>query len=276
MITLRTTNTHPIVIDMEMKSPSIYLDHCVISDLARRREVGDTVRDLLFGKNGTLCLSAAHLIETYGLGFGPTFRNIKDYLSTFENRFIILDYDPNSVIKKEREWREGMPFPAYHTDIISEIIDRWDGITIISAGLLLDGLEENRELGDKFKKFHTRQKKELFELFNYTRQAYREDRDVKRNLDRKICPDPYIDGTTAYLECTLRRECVKTNDNFQPQDGLDLFHSIVSVSYCDFVILDKKWTRRLREIDLPDKAAKVFSTIEIQEFCEDLGIFDVD
>ncbi len=40
----------------------------------------------------------------------------------------------------------------------------------------------------------------------------------------------------------LTRECVRTNEHFNPSDGLDFYHAVqvVSISYCTHVVLDKK------------------------------------
>lgn len=60
--------------------------------------------------------------------------------------------------------------------------------------------------------------------------------------------------------------CVVTNEAFTESDGLAFHHCVVSVAYCDFVVLDQKWTRRCRAIPLPAEAARVFSIVELDEF----------
>jgi hypothetical protein len=47
----------------------------------------------------------------------------------------------------------------------------------------------------------------------------------------------------------------------------------VTCPYSDFAVFDKKWTRRLRDIDLPKDAAKVFSITELDQFLEALMQF---
>jgi hypothetical protein len=43
-----------------------------------------------------------------------------------------------------------------------------------------------------------------------------------------------------------------------------------STAYADFVVLDKKWARRLRYINLPPETAKIYSITEVANFLNDL------
>jgi hypothetical protein len=63
------------------------------------------------------------------------------------------------------------------------------------------------------------------------------------------------------------RRTITTNEVFTEQDTLDLHHSVVSLAYCDFVVLDTKWTRRCREeVALPREVATVYGILELEAF----------
>ncbi len=62
----------------------------------------------------------------------------------------------------------------------------------------------------------------------------------------------------------LTRECVRTNEQFNLSDGFDFHHAVVSISYCDFVVLDKKWARRCNSLKLPQNdTASIFDGTQI-------------
>jgi hypothetical protein len=63
----------------------------------------------------------------------------------------------------------------------------------------------------------------------------------------------------------LARECVRTNEQFNPSDGLDFYHAVVSISHCTHVVLDKKWARRCGKVELPKPAASVFDGTQMHE-----------
>lgn len=51
---------------------------------------------------------------------------------------------------------------------------------------------------------------------------------------------------------------------------IDFEQCVVSPAYTDFAVFDKKWTRRLRDINLPKDTATVFSVTELDQFLEAL------
>lgn len=63
----------------------------------------------------------------------------------------------------------------------------------------------------------------------------------------------------------LMRESVRTNEGFRETDALDFNHAVVSISYCEYVVLDKKWARRCRAVNLPQGSATVFDGTEIDK-----------
>lgn len=266
MITIRTTESTPIVIDVHLHSPSVYLDHCVISQLANDQKAGAEFARTLCNTNGTLCLSTVHLLETLGLGIGPTFSRIKTFLNSVGNRFVVIDFDPGNVIAKEREWKPTSPCPALDLDIVKEIVLEWDGISSLDFGILLTGLEQNPQLSQRYKDLQQAHKQDICDLLQTARREYKINSAVRLRVDDLNCPDPSIFGPTEYISCALRRECIRTNEEFNPTDGPDFFHSVVSTSYLDFVVLDKKWARRLNSIKLPQKSARVFSIVELNSF----------
>jgi len=202
-------------------------------------------------------------MEVSGLGLGPTYSEIKSFLCSLENKFVVLDFNPDAVIERERA---GNNFPALEPELTKAIIEHWDGLSPLSFSILLNGLQKFPQFQSEWKQIQAKQKSAFKKMFDDARVEFKNNSSVKNNLLNSDCPDPRIHGTTEYVYCQLRRECIKTNDNFNPSDGPDFFHSVVAFSHTGFVVLDKKWARRLRAIQVPTKCAKIFATNEYNLF----------
>ena len=260
MITIRTSDTQPIIIDMLMKSPSVYLDHCVIGDFADNSTLGESFRNALQRRNGTLCLSALHLEELSGLCPGPSYSRIGSYLSSFGNGFVILEFDPNVVIRREKRQKEYGTCAAFDFELMKQVVLSWDGLSSLNVGILLCLLEENPLLCEKLRTHHRDYKEDVHKFLREAREIYQTDAQAKNNILTRRCPDPGETSMTEYLFCELRRVCFK--EDLIPSATVDLFHSIVSTSYADFVVLDKKWASRVSKVVPRKGSATVFSTTE--------------
>jgi hypothetical protein len=69
-----------------------------------------------------------------------------------------------------------------------------------------------------------------------------------------------------FLRELLGKLLVDQKGNMTQNDAMDLFHAIVPISYCDFVLLDAAWEQRVKLVGerliqhkIGIKAAKVFS-----------------
>ncbi|MDI6765490.1 MAG: hypothetical protein QME52_01485 [Bacteroidota bacterium] len=269
MFSIRTSNSDPILIDMWMSSPSVYLDYSVIVTLANDTVRANAFRDALAEKNGTLAISSAHLIEACGLGIGPTFARIKSFLDSIGNKFAIINFNPAEVIEKEKNLKPNDPCPVFDLVLAKQVIHQWNGLSPITAGALLNNLQNNPRLSQQYKQIQIAQKSDIKNIFDQGRYEYRNNPIARKNIDMSDCIDPGLTRTEK-IYYFLRREAIRTNDDFVETDSFDFWHSVVAVSYNDYVVHDKKWARRLKAINLPPRTVKVFAGIEIDNFILDL------
>ena len=103
-------------------------------------------------------------------------------------------------------------------------------------------------------------------MFDTARANFRRYPEARRRLESAEYNPAPGRPATPYLFDALTRTCIVTNDTFNASDGLDFYHTVVSVAYCDFVVLDQKWTRRCRALPLPPGTAQVFSIVELDSF----------
>jgi hypothetical protein len=261
MLRFRTTESEPLQIQVELTQPAVYLDYSVIGDLATEKlSVGERLCELLLTTGGTLYLSWAHLVELFGLGGGPTFDRIVIYLKSFGPKFVITDADSDAVIQREQQWIPGRQNPSLDEDFIRIIGRNWDGRTEMSVEILVDAMANEDGLFQGIKALQAKHRTDLKALFDEKRAHYKSDRHLKSKLDAVNVPPGFV---TNKVRLELARESVRTNEQFTLSDGLDFEHAVVSVSYCTHVVLDKKWARRCRSIDLPKESATVFDSTQI-------------
>jgi hypothetical protein len=259
-----TTRDSRISITVDLKPPNVYLDHCVIRDFAQDGAVGGRFCRTLLEKNGTLCVSALHLIELSGICPGPTYSRIKGYLSAFENHFAVLEFEPAILSRKEHGTIDERRSAPVDFDLTRQVFSKWDGLSMINLAVLLDILEQNPSIVVGIRDVHTRTKSIMLRALRSLRKLYQTDAAIREHADASICEDPQKSSIVEYVFCQLRRQCIR--QDLKESDIIDLFHSIVGTSYAQFVVLDKKWARRVRSIPLASGMAQAFGTNEYEEF----------
>ena len=98
------SKTQPLLPSMTSDPSCVYVDYAGLGILAKDRRLGERFKRALIGAGGTLYQSWAHLLELYGLGFGPTYVGLKEYLEGFGNDFALIDCDAEAVISREQVW----------------------------------------------------------------------------------------------------------------------------------------------------------------------------
>jgi hypothetical protein len=264
VLKIGTSESSPLILTPELTSPGLYLDYCVIGDLARNPALGGRLRDCLLEKEGTLYLSWAHLVELFGLGVGPTYNSIRSYLASFGGNFVLIESDAPKVIDREANWKPGKQNPVLDEDFLRCLASNWDGMSELDMSILLDIARKDKSLFAQYRTRHRRHKDNLKQTFDDARNRYRTDREVRRRINNAVYS--YVPGTppTEYIYNQMTRECIITHEQFNPSDSLDFEHCVVSLAYCDYVVLDKKWARRCGKIIIPPTAATVFSSIEVE------------
>jgi len=263
VLKIATSDYSPLILTPEVTQPAVYLDYCVIGDLARDPATGQEFRNCLLEKGGTLYLSWAHLVELFGLGSGPTYNSIRSYLASFDRSFVLIDNNARAVIGREADWAPGKQNPVFDEDLLRCLAANWDGRGEFNMALLLDVVSSAPSIVAQLQDRHRKHKHNLKTAFDDARARYRADREWRRQLDNATYAYAPGAAPTEYIYLQISRECIVTHEQFNPSDGLDFEHCVVSLAYCDYVVLDKKWTRRCGKIIIPPTAAAVFSGVQV-------------
>lgn len=273
MIKIRTSDRSALVIEQIRSFPSIYLDLCVLEDIARDAKTRRKFIDILGEKKGTLLFSWVHLIEMFGMDpHGSTFCSIKRLLEDLGNYWGILEANPSHVIQKEKLWKPGQQSPAFDGEFLKSIFLEWKGLEIPTPALALEELQRNVAKRNKYKKLHEEHKTEIKKVIEDERNVYRTNKVAQKKLDMAQYTWTLGIPPTEFIYQSLFREIIKTHEYFRLTDGPDFHHAVVSSAYADIVMLDTKWARRLRKILLPQHAAaKIYDVTALNQFLDDLA-----
>jgi hypothetical protein len=270
LIKITTSDYAPLILTPEITRPLVYLDTCVISDLARDQTLGPQFRDCLLAKCGTLYISWAHLVELFGIASGPTYELISSYLSSFGPNFVLINSDALAILRKEAVFSPGKQNPVIDEELLICLAANWNALSEINVRILLDVVASDPSIVERFKIRHQEHKLELKNAFDTARHQYQTDRAIQQQKRNEKYT--YQPGTppTQYIYQQIVRECIITHEQFAPSDGLDFEHCVVPLAYCDYVVLDKKWARRCRSIDIPSSGAAVFSGTQIDRVVSEI------
>src|SRR5262249_12480887 len=134
-------------------------------------------------------------------------------------------------------------------DFIKVLAGVWNQQAAVDFTTLLDVMSHEPALLPQYQSVHRRHRASVKGLFDRARSDFRRVPGVReRLLAARYASQP--GRATAYLYSELTRTCIVTNDTFAESDAFGFQHTIVSVAYCDFVLLDRKWTRRCRVLPL--------------------------
>ncbi len=271
MLEITSSASHPLILVPKPTSPLVYLDYGIIKKLAKDDlPLGQEVRDCILDSGGTLYLSLAHFAELSGIPGGPTYSAIRSYLASFGQNFLLIDFNPKDVIKREEEWSPGKQNPAFFEDLWPKLVQKWNGLSELTLSILLDDVFNDPSAIDRLR-FRTQQfKNSVKKEFDIARDKYQNDHAFRGQMDTTVHSHQPRTPPTKYIYHRLRHECVITHEQFKESDAFDFAHSVVSLAYCEYVILDRKWANRCNKIALPPDAARVFKWSQVNDFLKEI------
>jgi hypothetical protein len=255
--------------------PVVYLDQWALMDIAEGSHQRFT--EVLLRRGGTLALSVSHLVESAKLSSRQTRAGIEGLLASVCPHLCFIQLKAGRVVDKEDALLAGRSLagPQFDNAFLEVFVLRgrtgrdYRGLNPVG---LLSELREVGPLGEQVglivQKLHATFDEDLARR----REHYAGDAGARRRVRRppKGPPRPF---PTRFLFEELLNSLVRDRMTMTTNDWMDFWHSVVPVSYCDFVLLDRRWhakvteaCRRLRRSGVITRAAQVFSPRTMGEF----------
>jgi len=269
MITLSAdkdgTNLHA---DHWMTSPAVYLDHWALGDLSEDDQMTVRFAGSLKARGGTLALSWANLTEfVIGTNVNSA-RKAENFINANLPHIFFLEPNPFAVIDRENKLFAGGPPEPPHADqqLLREFVVFW-GSNQRSSSFTLTAHDLFQTVQDQGL---ARRKDELADTFICRITALRgeleNDVSFRSELRRPARGSQVQTATRVILRELMRALLIDKGKKVTRNDAMDFFHTVVSVAYCDFVLLDKYWETlvnrvgsRLRQGGASAPMATVFS-----------------
>jgi hypothetical protein len=279
VIAFTTIGDAGVRVEQWCDAPTVYLDHWALRRISESAALARAFSVTLKARGGTLALSWLNLVEFSKLTDAKQAAQADALLDEVKPRLFFLNPDFFKVIGEEDRLQAGGPPSAPHADQVS--LRFFAKHNLLKPGAL--------ELLPKQNLFQLSQKAGVvakFETFadgivariESLRQDYRANRDFSLAVKRVPKGKPIQRGTWFVAREVLGALLVDTDSKVNRHDAVDACHAIVPASYCDFVLLDRRWKalverarRRFAEGGLSFQVAKVYSESGLQDFLAELG-----
>jgi hypothetical protein len=241
--------------------PAVYLDHWAIRHFSSDEALSQRFLNALKSSGGSLVVSRANLAELTG---PDDLRHAEEAAFFFEsalpNIYFALFNIQDAIDQETRSRNSFIRLPAPPDIELLRAVgkDRPDDIQPFSIARLIKIIAAHRErLGASWIESNQR-------LADHINKARANSENAKQAKSFENHPT-HIPTRAVMLEM-LRPMFLDKSLKIDENDAADLHHAIMSITYCDYVLLDGKWedfhermVRRFDELQLPIRVAKVFS-----------------
>ena len=226
-------------------SPTIYLDHWALRMFSESQALSDRLTAALKQENGTLALSWLNLAEFTRVTDKEQASKAGTLLEKILPNIFFLEVDFGEVIRREDDLLAGGKLIPPHFDLdllrmFSQIkpnslnhFTAHDLFKVIQGQVStrFDGLADTG-----------------VDRIEALREQYAADPKFQSAIKRLPSGPPIQRGTRFILREFVRALIVDKGTKVTRNQVIDLFHAIVPIAYCDFVMLDKYWEAQLDRV----------------------------
>lgn len=262
-----------VKIDQIAYPPTVYLDTWALFDFIGDNDLADRFIKILNNLGGTLILSMVSIIESMAIDNQEQIQNLYKLIDSIGAAF--LDFNFTRVIKKEKIYKKIRgPFLEISPSIDCGLLDSFIRIHKPEKPLKVSeiflayrqDLENGKVLEENWEQ-------SLFPIIVRARNNINALPNAKKRFrKRKKNANIYKFPCTEFLwESCIDYIAINENMKMPDNEWRDIFHTIVPVAYCDFVLIDKRWRNFVKTTGLnPPQIAKVYAQRNLSEFLKDL------
>jgi len=231
----------------EFKRPVVYLDHWAVRDFAADPVLAARFTSALKVAHGTWAVSLLNLMEFIQLTDQGQAAQFEELLEQALPDLFFIDFQAFGVMERERElaMRQGRPRPAPYGDpeLLGVFADiRPDTPRPFTAKALATVIVKHRNrLASGLERFQNT----IVERIELMRGQMKADAELEQRV-KGSHQAAKAQRTWLFVRELLGSLLLDRDKNLTRNDAMDLFHAIVPVAYCDFVLLDGQWEHRVR------------------------------
>ena len=244
MITLQMSFNGAIEIRSVDRSPSVYLDHWAFRNISEDQSRRESFIKILKEKDGTLCISWLNLIEFAKVD--PSQQKLAEsFVDEVLPNVVFLKSDPFFVIDRENDFINGGAQILPHIDAEfgkSLLTGGAKSIKLLSADSLFQLAACPKLLESRKNIANT-----VIERIEKLRYQFATNSEFANRVDTFIYHDTALRGTPLLIREMIRSLLKNSKLIMTENHAFDLMHTVVPVSYCDFVLLDSHWTTQIEQ-----------------------------
>ena len=278
MIRYKQVTDKGIQIEQIASRPTVYLDNWALNLLSDDHTLAERFTYLLNELGGSLSVSIINILEIVGRSDKRQISDILGLMDLVDECFI--DINPTSVVKREKELTHieravSQTSPCADLQMISLLEDVHNPLKPFKISEVI--LELQKEMKRNRYVFQEDFERELFPRIMKARNDQSvllkaKNRFKNKSKSKRISTEwPYTkDLFNRCIDFITINETMKMPD----KEWLDIFHVVVPVAYCDFVLIDNRWIAFVRATGLKNpEIAKVYAQKELQDFLNELERF---
>lgn len=257
-------NNDQIVAIQSQTPPAVYLDHWALMDFSDSDQLAISFADILKRRQGTLVLSWLNLAEFMRVANQTHATNAERLLDRTSPNLFFLEPNVFEVIERENRILRGEAKLPPHADeqLLRAFVVRSPRTVDLLSGADYFSIVHSFDLQDGF----ARMADTIVARVTDLRNQYASDVSFRKKIDTPTT-GPDIQCGTRYLMRDLLSLVLKNPSFvFDRNHAIDYMHTVVSVAYCDYVLLDSHWATqveqsrtRLRNCGMVFPIAKVYS-----------------
>lgn len=266
MLILSVDSSGAPLIKQKNIPPTVYFDHWALMELSKNQELIQRFLKSLKNRNGTLALSWLNLLEYSKIKDKNQITDFETFMDQISPRLFFINSDPWEVVASEDKVVSGeRQFSAWGDKELLKYFITMDkptnSLNPLDAKCLLKNINipelQNhlKILGNVF-----------VEQVNLLKSEYNENEKLKKMVNKSPRASSILPATRFLIPeligFFLKNEKKKLGIN----DGIDFFHAVVPLSYCNYVLLDGHWAdqankvnQRLLKAGQKEPVAKAFS-----------------
>ena len=265
LIERRINQTGGLEVVMTDCLPAVYLDHWALRVISSDPGFAMRLKSCIRGANGTLAVSGFNILEFIRMTDKGQAEEAENLLESVLPSILFLDCNPLCVIKREDE--PMCAGPSRFPEVDCKLLDVFLGLKpssieqVFTVRGLFSAVQGAGLAGDLDHVCDT-----VIARVEERRSELTADPVLKRNMESSVKGPPIQRGTRYVLREVVRILLRDNQTRLTRNDAIDLFHTVVPVSYCQLVLLDKHWhhlaveaTKRIRSAHLPFPMAECFT-----------------
>jgi hypothetical protein len=264
MIQISSSDNAPFRIDQWCTSPTAYLDHWAIRELSESKALSVRLVEAVQARGGTVALSWLNLVEFSRVSNEAQVRAAGALFHALFPNLFFIEINPFVVIENEDKLLSGAdPFPPHaDSDLLREFFLLEQKTPCPYDAVQLFEVAQESDRSGKF----CRLKDTVVKRIIAVRDSLDQDQDLGRTLRKPAKASTTQAGTRDIVREIVRLILLDRRAPIRRNDAIDLMHTVVPVSYCDVVLLDRHWCtrveqvrRRLEAVDAPFPISAAFS-----------------